>query len=312
MTADVPVLIGIERYLQLCDETVWGEEPETPTYIDYPLTEYGVIYKPKRRDGQSRTGRYQESYGENVSGHPSGSMVTPLFGKVVSSKSLAQRLMEWGFTDQENQFPISKCSKWQYAGHEDDKAHLGLRVNQITLAGSEAGIVLTLELIGKTAVNFTGSGSPPDSRNKLYQFLFEDSIVKLGGTAVPVSQWQWSVQRNLDVIYHNSRTPISMPKNSWIETFSCTPLKADDTYDALRDAGGMVEMTGELTVMGLHGGTGTALTNFNKCVTAFPRLSMINADETGGEKTVMQPLTFKVLKPDSSSNGSTMTWSDVA
>ena len=116
-------------------------------------------------------------------------------------------------------FPRSKVCEWQYVGHEDDKRHLGLRVNTITLAGSDAGIVLTLELIGQSAVNFTGSASPPNNRNKLVEFLFEDSTFSLGGSAMNFSQFQWSVSRNLDVIYENSHNPIAAPKTSWKETF---------------------------------------------------------------------------------------------
>lgn len=308
MAGDVNVLLGVQQYLQLADETEWGTVPGSPTWIDFPVTDYNVRFKPKRKNGQSRIGKFQHNFGTNQSGHPAGTLVTPLFGNVVSSKSLAQRLMEWGFTDQETKFPISKCSKWQYTDHADDKAHTGLRVNSITLAGAEGGITLTLDLIGKTTDNFTGSGSPPTNRNKLVQFLFEDSTVSLAGTEIPVQSWQWQVQRNLDVIYDNSHSPISLPKTDWMETFSVTPLKQDAAWDELRDTLGMQECTGNLTIKGLHNGTGTGGTSWTQCSVAFARLSLVDADQNGGEKVQYQPLSFEVLRPDTSTNGSVMTW----
>ena len=314
MAADIQVLIGEQRFLRICDESTWATVPGSPTWYDVPVTDYNVRFKPKRRDGQARVGLFQEKFGTNPTGHPSGNLVTPLYGfhPTGLTTSLAQYLMEWGFLDQEVKFPRSKVCEWQYVGHEDDKRHLGLRVNTITLAGSDAGIVLTLELIGQSAVNFTGSASPPNNRNKLVEFLFEDSTFSLGGSAMNFSQFQWSVSRNLDVIYENSHNPIAAPKTSWKETFSVTPVKADSTYDAMRESLGMQEMAASLTLKGNHNGTGTGGTNFAQVAIAFARLSLIDSDESGGTSAQMNPLTFAVLKPDSSSNGSVMTWSEVA
>jgi tail tube protein len=311
MAADIPVMIGEQRFLQLCSETTWGTVPTSPVWIDVPVNDYTVRYKPKRRNGQARVGQYQRRYGANVSGHPSGNLVTPLYGfqQTGFTGSLAQMMLEWGFLDQENKFPRSKCAQWEYENHEDDKGQVGLRVNQITLAGSESGIVLTLELIGQSSSNITGSASPPNSRNKLVEFLFEDSTFSLGGNPMTYSAFQWSCQRNLDVIYLNSNSPTGMPKTAWTETFSVTPVKADDTYDIARDALGMPEYVGSLVLKGLH--NGTMSNTWAVGTVAFPRLSLIDSDENGGTSTIMNPLTFDILKPDTSSNGSTMTWTTV-
>ena len=135
--------------------------------------------------------------------------------------------------------------------------------------------------------------------------------MNINGSAMNYSQFQWSVSRNLDVIYENSHNPLSMPKTDWKETFSVTPLKNDATYDTLRNNLGMAEMSATLTMKGMHNGTGAVSTNYTQVAVAFPRLSLINSDENGGTSAVMNPLSFAALKPDTTSNASTMTWTNV-
>ena len=305
MAGDVVVFIGEQRFLRLADETTWGVNTGL-TYYDVPVSDFTVRNKPKRRNGQSRVGRYQSSYGANTSAHPSGNLVTPLFtSQPATGNCLAQTLLAWAFGDQEAKFPASKAALWEYANHEDDKGYTGLRVNQASLAGSDAGIVLTIELIGQTAVNITGADSPPNTRGKLIQMLFEDCVFTLGGTALPISAFQWSMQKTLDVIYENSSSPISMPKTTCKETFSATPIKSSTAYDVMRESLGMQEMAASLVIKGLNNaGTFTGTT----CTISFPRLSLIDSDESGGLAAVMNPLTFDVLKPDTTSNGSSIAW----
>lgn len=313
-TADLPVIIGETRFLQAVAETIWGTVPSSPTWIDIPVTDCTIMNKPKRRSGQARVGQYQQRYGSNSSIAPSGNIVTPLFGPHPTGLSmpLAQYMLEWGFLDQEVKFPRSKSLQYEYAAHEDDKGFSGVRVSQATVAGSESGIVLTLDCMGATTTNFTGSAVPPDNRNKLVEFLFEDCVFSIGGTPVPISAFSWSVQRSLTPIYMNSHTPTSMPKTTWKETLTVTPLKADATYDALRDALGMTEMTGTLVMKGLHNGTGTVATNWAVVTVSYARLSLIDSGESGGIGALMNPLTFDVLKPDTSTNASVMAWTETA
>lgn len=313
MPADVTVFVGAERFLRVVNEATWATVPGSPTWIDVPVTDYTVRNRPKRRNGQVRTGSYQRRYGSNPSGHPSGNLVIPLYGWLPTglTTSLAQWAMEWGFLDQEVKFPRSKTAEFQYTGHDNDQRHLGLRVNTATLAGSEAGISLTLELIGQSSVSFTGTATPPTTRNKTIEFLFEDSTFSLGGTAIRAASFSWSVQKNLDVIYQNSPNPISMPKTSYTETFSITPKKAGTTFDTLRDAFGSQEIAGQMVLKGLHNGTG-ATGNFTVLTVDFARLSLIDSDESGGSGTIDNPLTFDVLKPDTSANGSVMAWTEAA
>lgn len=312
--SDVNVLIGAERFLQLAVETSWATLPGSPTWVDVPVDDYTVAFKPKNMVNQARVGLFQRKYANNVSGHPSGNLVSSLYGWHPSglTTSLAQALMEWGFLDHEAKFARSKSARWVYTTHEDDKQFAGLRVNQATLAGSDSGVKLTLELIGKSETILSGQTmQPPNDRNKNVEFLFEDCTFTLDSVAMPISSFQWTVQRGLDVIYQNSATPTSCPKTSWNETFSVTPLKGDASFDALRDSLGMHEMAGELVLKGLHNGTGTGGTDFTILTVDFARLSLINSDESGGVGAIQNPLTFNVLKPDTSANGSVMAWSEL-
>ncbi|WP_010586310.1 phage tail tube protein [Schlesneria paludicola] len=307
------ILIGAQRFLRLAVESSWATLPGSPVWVDTPCDDYTVRFKPKNLAGQPRAGLMQRKYSRNVSGHPAGNLVTSLYGWKPTGllTSLAQAMLEWGFTDHESKAPRSKSAQWVYTSHDDDKQHAGLRVNQATLAGSEAGIKLTLELIGKTETILSGQTStPPNDRHQLVDFLWEDCSFKLDGTVMPFSSFQWSVQRSVAPVYQNSKVPTSCPKAGWVESFSITPLKSDNSFDVLRNDLEMTELPGELVLKGLHNGTGGPGTDFTVCTVAFPRLSFVDSDESGGVGVIENPLTWNVLKPDTASPSSTMTWTE--
>lgn len=311
--AEPNVLIGAQRFLRLAVESSWATLPGSPVWVDALCDDYTVRFKPKNLAAQPRGGLMQRKYSRNVSGHPSGNFVSSLYGWKPTglATSLAQAMLEWGFLDHESKAPRSKSAQWVNTSHDDDKQHSGLRVNQATLAGSEAGIKLTLEVIGKEELILSGqSSTPPVDRHKAVDFLWEDCSFTLDGEVMPFSSFQWSVQRSVAPIYQNSKSPTACPKAGWVETFSVTPLKSDNSWDVIRNDLAMTELAGELVLKGLHNGTGTGGTDFTVCTVAFPRLSFVDSDESGGVGVLENPLTWNVLKPDSLSLSSTMTWTE--
>lgn len=315
MPADVSVISSEKSYAVLIAESTWATVPGSPTRIHAPVTSCNVRYKPKRRNSQQRVGLFQRKYGRNVSGHPSGNIVTPLYGWIptgLTGVSLAQWLMEWGFLDQEEKFPRSKILEWAEGPDVANSQHLGLRVNSATLAGSaDNGISLTLDLVGHSSVNLASANALPANRNKLVEFLFEDITFTLDGDVTPIGSFQWQVQRGLQPQYWDSATPQSLPKSQWVETFSVTPPKQGHDWEDLVRTPGMPEVAASLVLKGLHNGTGTALTDWTILTVTYPRLSLIDADEQESNGIYNEPLSFDVLKPDTSDLSSTMVWTEV-
>lgn len=313
MAADISLISTEKSYAVLIDETTWATMPGSPTRVHVPVTSCGVKFAPKRRNAQQRVGLYQRNYGRNVSGHPAGSIALPLYGWIPTglTTSLAQWLMEWGFLDQEVLFPRSKILEWAEGPDTANTRHLGLRVNSITLAGSaDNGISLTLDLIGESSANFATANALPADRNKLVEFMFEDITFSLDSVATKIGSFQWQAQRGLQPQYFNSRSPVSLPKTQWNETFSVTPPKQGHAWeDLVRDLD-MQEVPAQLVLKGLHNGTGTEGTDFTVLTVDFPRLSLINADEQESNGIYTEPLTFDVLKPDTTDLSSAMTWSE--
>lgn len=312
MAADIPVISTEKSYAVLIDESTWATMPGSPVRVHVPVTSCGVKFTPKRRNSQQRVGLFQRKYGRNLSGHPTGSIVTPLYGWIPTglTTSLAQWLLEWGALDQEVTFPRSKILEWAEGPNTANSRHLGLRVNSMTLAGSaDNGISLTLDLMGQSTINFATADALPDDRNKLVEFLFEDAALTLNSVATPFSAFQWQIQRGLQPQYFDSRTPQALPKTQWIETFSVTPPKQGHAWeDLVRDLD-MQEVPAQLVLKGLHNGTG-GTGDFTVLTLDLPRLSLINADEQESNGIYNEPLTFDVLKPDTADLSSAMTWTE--
>lgn len=318
---ETTTLLNSKKYLALVDETEWSVFPGSPTY-HMPVTEYGVLLTPDNRQAKRYVGLLQPKHNRNWRGMPRGSLNCGLHGYKpagAGSKSLAQLMLEWAFANHESQTPPSKSAEWYEGPNVANKRHTGLRANQATLAGSQdSGVLdLSLDLLGHAeAGNTTVSSAQtlPTDRELLVDFEFPDIEFELDGTALPLASFQWQVQTALKAEYLNSRSPHVLKKTQHIETLTITPLKEDDTWDAFRrELVSMVETDASLTIKGFHNGTGTADTDYAQCVIDWPRLSLVTVAEEGGmDDLAKQPLTFVCLKPDTSSNCSSMTWSDVA
>lgn len=315
MAADISIISPEQSYAVLIDESTWATMPGSPVRVHVPVTSSSVKFAPKRRNLAPRTGLFQRKHGRTISGQPNGQIAVPLYGWIPTglTYSLAQWLLEWGFLDQEQKFRRSKILEWAEGPNIANDRHLGLRVNSATLAGSEDnGIALTLDVIGQDTANFATANALPTNRNLLVEFLFEDATLTLDGSAAPMSAFQWQVQAGLQSHYWNASRPQSMPKSQWTETFSVTPPKQGHSWVDKVRTGGMQEVAATLNLKGLHNGTGTGGTNWTTVAVALPRLSLINADEAEQNGVINEPLTFDVLKPDTSDNGSAMTFGESA
>lgn len=321
--AEMTTLLNSRKYLALVDETEWSVFPETPTYYHMPVDSYGVLFTPENRQAKRYVGNMQPKHNRNYKGMARGQMVCGLHGYkptgIAAGKSLAQVMLEWAFAAHSSQTPPSKSAEWYEGPDVANKRHTGLRVNQATLSGSsDSGVLsLSLDLLGRREFGndiVTTAQTLPNDRELLVDFEFPDIYFELDGTEMPIGAFSWQVQAGLKFDHLNSRYPAFLKKTGHVETLSISPMKNDDTWDDFRrEVVAMVETEAELTIKGFHNGTGTVDTDYAQGVIAWPRLSLITVGEEGGmEDLAKQPLTFICLKPDTSSNCSAMTWSDVA
>lgn len=315
-------ILGAKKFVVLASEDIWGSNPNDSSgsgsagqqWVHIPVTTYDVRFRPENRQANPFTGIFQRKHSRNFRGMPSGALTCPLYGWIQPGvgASMAEYLMSWAFGNHEDSELPSKTAQWYEAGAAD-KEHNGLRVNGATLSGSEDSSVieLSLDLMGKTeSTDFTAQ-SLLDDRNKLVDFEFSDASFSLGGSSILLESFSVSIQNGLITRYLNSFTPSLLLKTTRVITVQMTPIKESDTYDAYRRSSTSTELAGQITLKGLHNGTGSS-GNYSQVVIDFDRLGFVDADETGGrDELASQPLNFIALKPDTSNNEMRMTWSEV-
>lgn len=316
---------GVKDYAFLYTESTWGTKPGSPTYVYCPVDSYGVRFRPQRRNSQPFTGLRQRKHGINYRGMPSGQMVAPLYGyqPPTIGVSLAQYLVDWGFGDDTAVALSSKGAEWAEGPNTANKRHHGLCVNQATLAGDEDSgrIVLTLDLMGVDEDGqdvVTSAQAIPSNMNRLVDFEFQDLAFQLddgaGGSLATkgIRSFQWSVNNNLKYDYNGGRRPSVRAAGDRVEQFQCQFIKNSDVYDTFRRTSGDTRFVASLVLKGLHNGTGTALTNYTVLTINFNSLGFIDFEDNRDRNDFARvPIQFDVLKPDTSSNGTTRTWSEV-
>ena len=309
-------ILGNKSYLVLASESTWGTTPGTPVRVHVPASEYSVKFRPERRNAQPFIGLRQRKHGRPTKGMPAGTLRTSLYGAVDSGAtvSLAQYLLDWALANPETQARPSKSSQWTEGPGVSDKDHKGLRVNQLTLSGSEDSsfIEVALDLMGKTEALESSAESLPADRNKLQEFEFVDATFALAGSAVKVANFQYVANQNITPDYLNSFNPTHLEAGDLIESLQFTLIKNADAWDAYRSATSVTEVTGQIVLKGLHNGTG-ATGNYTVVTIDFARLGYINHDdEVNFNRLTRIPLQFEVLKPDDSDNGIEITYSEAA
>ncbi len=311
---EVSPLFGNLSYLQVTEETeAWATLDAEPVYVFAPVTSFGMEEQERIRTGQVYAGLQSEAYQQRQRDVTKGAIVTPLYGWRPGelSTSLAEFWLGWAAGERGVKLPTSRSMEWAREDEANER-HLGVRVNGFTLEGGPDGISLSIDCIGRNAEDFATAQSVPDDMLELVEFLFDDSVVcTLNSIATNISKFSWSVQRPLTPNYENAVFITGLPAGQrWVETFSVTKKKVDATWQTRGRNGTKFECPLVLSLKGLHQGTGVT-GNYAKATITMPRLSLSTVKEQGSPNELTEELTFKVLKPQTSSPASAVAWSEV-
>ena len=313
----MPVIHGEKSYLVTAAETTWATTPGTPVYYHIPVTSYGVMMKRDRRNTQPFTGLRQRKHGRSFRGMPSGSLACMWYGYIPDSntKSLAEIVTTWAFSAPESIDLPSQLCDWAEGPDVSNVRHSGLRVNSATLEGSaDSGtITFSLELMGKTEAALVTAQTLPNDRELIVEADYSDCTFALGGVAILLRSFKYTVANNLAATYLNGTAPSYLAAGARVESLSFVAMKEDDVRAAINRAFVESQTTGQIVIKGLHNGTGTGGTNYTVCTIDFNLLAFVNPDDSRDiGKLIEQGLNFDVLKPDSASNAVTITWSEAA
>lgn len=308
---------GEKSYLVLGAETTWGTTPGTPVYYHVPVNAYGVVMKRDRRNAASFTGLRQRKHGKSYRGMPAGAISTNLHGYIPTggAVSLAQYLIDWAFGQPEVVDLDSKFADWAEGPNVSNVRHNGLRVNTVALEGSaDSGLItLNLDLMGKTEAALATAQTLPNDREKLVEFEFTDATFAIGGAAVSLRSFKYNLSNSLTATYLNATSPSHISAGSRVESLMFQLMKDADTYAAINRAFAESEFTGQIVLKGLHNGTGTGGTNYTVLTIDFARLAFVNNDDQRTLAALMESaLNFDILKPDTSGDAVTFTWSEAA
>lgn len=321
MSVDCPIY-GDLSYLFLADEATYGVQDASPDYTYLPVFNYDVENVQEMRQPQPFTGFAEDYDNLVVRQAPAGPMACALYGWRTGSASisLAEYVMAWAFTDLETLCGLpSKTAQWAEGPNVCNKKHLGMMVNNATLAGADDNggqITLSLDIVGASESTLTTAQTIPSDLTRLNEFMFTDSTFSIGpnsGALVSVEYkgFSWQQQRNLIPIYNGARSPRRYRPQKPTANFSFNIEKADGTWDAIRRATDATNYYGRLVLKGAHNGTG-ATGNYAQVQIDFPKLSFRTTKDTRARNgVVQQQISFGLLKPTTSAASSTQTWSEV-
>lgn len=307
------IMEGRKSYATFFAEATWGTRPATPVYYQIPVETYGVLMNRDVRNGDPFIGILDRKHNKAFRGFPAGQIVTRAYGFLPNSNtdSILKYLTNWAISEPTTIEKLSKGIDWAEGPDVSNKTHLGLRVNNYTLEGStDSGTVnITLDVMGKTEAALVTAQTLPTDREGCIEPEFSDCTVALGGSAVSVASFKYSVANNLTPTYLNGTSPSYLAAGQLVETFEIEIIKTADTYSAYQRAFTEQEMTGQLVVKAPHNGTGGSGT-LTVLTIDFGRLAFLNPGDSAQKGLLRQRLSFAVLKPDSSTASKVLTYSE--
>jgi hypothetical protein len=306
---------GIKSYLCMADETTWGTIAASPAWYHVPVTSNGIVMNRDRRLSKPFTGLRQAKHARSFKGMPAGSIAAMAYGwhPGASALSIMQMMVDWATAQPEVVYQLAKTVQWAEGPNVSNLGWLGMRVNGMTIEGSAdpGTVTITLDLMGKSEVPVTTAQTLPADRDRCVEVDFSDCTFAIGGSAVNVKSFRYTMSNALAAGYLNSTSPSELAAGDLTESLTLNLYKSSDVYNARNRAFTDVEETVQFVIQGLHNGTGTVATTFTVGTFLFNRCSFIKPEDNRGRTLQDTTLSWDILKPDSSTASKTITWSEV-
>lgn len=318
MPTEPQVITGQDQYFNMAAETAWGEVPGSPVYVPVPFSEYNVKINRGRRNNTGHFGEYGTKHGTTFNATVSGGLKIPLYSyhptALGTSKSLGQYLLEWAFGDIDARYLRSRLVEWAQGPNIANKLHVGLRINQFTLSGTdEAGFIdLAGDVMGHNELPVATAQVAVNNHHGLHSVPFSSVVLTASGVPLPISSLSLQRQHGLKGRFRGAIRTQLLAKTTRKTVLSIVLDKTSDDYD---DAARLVnepelELDVSLEMQGLNGGTGPGGTNYTKYVFDMPKCQFVQTDDSNGLEELMgQTLNFDVMEPDGADRDLTVTYS---
>ena len=297
---------GWQNYVVLTGlESTYGTNPASG-HFQVPYAQCDIHAERENREAATTMGIRQRRYLQPFRRRVMGNLTCPLYGHVISTTSIAERLLTWAFNQPAGLDLDSRTLELYDV--DELKRYTGVRVNQVTLTGNaESGeITLALALIGKDEAGVSAGSA--QSLVATYvpersEALFQDCTFTLGGTATAIAAFQLSFNNNLSPYFDNSGLPLAaLPAGERQCDFEVTLLHEATTRDAIIRTATVSEIAAVLVLKGLHNGTG-ASGNYTTMTAGLDRLSFKGmTKERDRNGLTREKISYSVLKPDTTDN----------
>jgi len=316
------ITMGWQRYLNLRKELTWGSKDGGGTDLLIPYTTYDVSAKPQSTQAALFTGVRQRKHNRVTKATLDGSLQMPMWAHHISSKSIAEHLITAAISGPASP-TIDSFTAMMFDNGNDDKRHLGLRIGNLTIAGSADGdgtITMNLGLNGKEEVNEGSVPSLSATAALPSEFTFDLTKFYLSsesegesatgsGDEVEIRSFELSINNNLQVYHTNSYFPTVIAAGVREISFKFELFKTANTYDVLRRTSSITNRAAHLQLKGYHGGSGASGTK-TVCDIYFDRLNFMNATDTVSlNALISQSIDWIPLKPATSENDIEFAWS---
>lgn len=300
---------GWERHLWVGKESTYGTAVTPAIWI--PFKSHDVRTNKEHYQGQTFAGvRQQRAPMQPSKISYAGNIVADLFGTHISSKSIAEWLLEWATSGDasntqdsftiETHEPNSAAKRWA-----------GCRLDGFTLGGSANNpIELTIPIQAKTqtdgitAPTLVATTAHPDAA------MFHNSTLSVATVAQSVLMWQLSCVNGLTTHWVNAILPNSSTQNQRVFTLEFEIFKDSNAYETLMaNTSTEASVVGAIVINVSHLGTGASDNNTTITI-AIDRMQFV--DETPGhprDGRATQRIKYQILKPNTTDNDIDITYS---
>jgi hypothetical protein len=309
-------LTGFERYITLnAKETTWNTYNGSGTLVYVPVTDYGVTITQQYNQAELYTGVVDLVHNQPVSASIGGSIACPLWTNKVSSKSIAQWLIDWGLNRSSPSVLDSYSAVLAEEAISTSRRHTGLTVNTMTIAGTNSqGVAISLDVLGggeastgsipgvpETApppfgVMFNGYGG---GVNGVEMYIDSGTSSVLATTGEQIRSFNLVVNNTATAYYTNSYFPTAIGAGRRKVGFNFQVFKDSDAWDLLRRSSAANEFHIKLMLKGPDG-----LGSYSTITFEMERASFSGCtDQHQLDQYTEQGLAMMALKPGYSGHG---------